>query len=160
MAEHIASTGRTLLTYILNFQWTHKIHALLRHRLITVTFMTQRLHRLRSHALPLRSLSLSRLRSPRTPVIALGLKSTNHSPQIPGGSRDLLPDSQLLPDSLLNESIPSPPLFVPDSQADSSQELSQGTNHRYYTCAPQTSRDLRLQIQIALLFRIPHAEIK
>jgi DDE superfamily endonuclease len=76
------------------------------------------------------------------------------------GSRDLLPDSQLLPDSLLNESIPSPPLFVPDSQADSSQELSQGTNHRHYTCAPQTSRDLRLQIQTALLFRIPHAEIK
>ena len=34
--------------------------------------------------------------------------------------RDLLPDSQLLPDSLINESIPSPPLFVPDSQADSS----------------------------------------
>ena len=74
-------------------------------------------------------------------------------------SRDLLPDSQLLPDSLL-ESLPSPPLFVPDSQADSSQELSQGTNYRYYTCAPETSRDLRLQIQTALLFRIPYAEIK
>jgi hypothetical protein len=84
MAEITASTGHALLPYILNFQWTHKIHALLRHRLITVTFMTQRLHRLRSHALLLRSLSLSRLRSPGTPAIALGLKSTNHSPQIPG----------------------------------------------------------------------------
>ena len=72
-------------------------------------------------------------------------------------SRDLLPDSRLLPDSLL-ESLPSPPLFVSDSQADSSQELSQGPKH--YTCAPETSRDLRLQIQTALLFRIPHAEIK
>jgi hypothetical protein len=74
-------------------------------------------------------------------------------------SRDLLLDSQLLPDSLLNESILSPPLFVPDSQADSSQELSQGPK-RHYTCAPEISRDKRLQIQIALLFRIPHAEIK
>ncbi|KAH8779750.1 hypothetical protein F5882DRAFT_406891, partial [Hyaloscypha sp. PMI_1271] len=46
--------------------------------------MTQRLHRLRSHALLLRSLSLSRLRSPETPAIALGLKSTNYSLQIPG----------------------------------------------------------------------------
>jgi hypothetical protein len=76
--------------------------------------------------------------------------------QLSWDSRDLLPDSQLLPDSL---SQPSPPLFVPDSQADSSQELSQGTN-RHYTCAPETSRDKRLQIQTALLFRIPHAEIK
>jgi hypothetical protein len=74
-------------------------------------------------------------------------------------SRDLLPDSQLLPDSLLNESIPSPPLFVPDSQADSSQELSQGPKY-YYTCAPETSRNKRLQIQIALLFRILYTEIK
>jgi hypothetical protein len=74
-------------------------------------------------------------------------------------SRDLLPDSQLLPDSLINESIPSPPLFVPDSQADSSQELSQGPK-RHYTCAPETSRDKRLQIQTALLFRIPYSEIK
>ena len=53
----------------------------------------------------------------------------------------------------------SPPLLVLDSQADSSQELSQGPK-RHYTCAPETSRDLRLQIQTALLFRIPHAEIK
>jgi hypothetical protein len=72
------------------------------------------------------------------------------------GSRDFLTNSQLLPDSLTQ---PSPPLFVPDSQAESSQELSQGPK-RHYTCAPETSRDLRLQIQIALLFRIPHAEIK
>ena len=42
-------------------------------------------------------------------------------------SHDLLPDSQLLPGSLLNKSLPSPPLFIPDSQADSSQELSQGS---------------------------------
>jgi hypothetical protein len=55
-------------------------------------------------------------------------------------SRDLLPDSQLLPDSLTQ---PSPPLFVLDSQIDSSQELSQGTN-RHYICAPETSRDKRL----------------
>ena len=33
-----------------------------------------------------------------------------------------------VPDSLLNESILSPLLFVPDSQADSAQELSQGSN--------------------------------
>jgi hypothetical protein len=65
-------------------------------------------------------------------------------------SRDLLPDSL---------TQPSPPLFVPDSQADSSQELSQGPK-RHYTYAPETSRDKRLQIQIALLFRIPHSEIK
>jgi hypothetical protein len=65
-------------------------------------------------------------------------------------SRDLLSDSLTQPS----------PLFVPDSQADSSQELSQRTNYRHYTCAPETSRNLRLQIQIALLFRIPYAEIK
>ena len=64
----------------------------------------------------------------------------------------------LLPDSL-NESVPSPPLFVPDSQAESSQELSQEPQ-RHYICAAETSRDKRLQIQTALLFRIPHAEIK
>jgi hypothetical protein len=69
---------------------------------------------------------------------------------------ELLTHSQLLPDSL---SQPSPPLFVPDSQAESSQELSQGPKHHYFR-APETSRDKRLQIQIALLFRIPHAEIK
>ena len=64
----------------------------------------------------------------------------------------------LLPDSL-NESVPSPPLFVPDSQAESSQELSQEPQ-RHYICAAETSRDKRLQIQTALLFRIPYAEIK
>jgi hypothetical protein len=79
MAEIAASTGHALLPYILNFQWTYKIHASLRHRLITVTFMTQRLHRLRSHALLLRSLSLSRLRSLGILVMVLGLKSTNHN---------------------------------------------------------------------------------
>ena len=79
MAEIAASTGYALLPYILNFQWTFKIHALLRHRLIIVTFITQRLYCLYSHTLLLRSLSLSKLCSRRTPAMALGLKSTNHS---------------------------------------------------------------------------------
>jgi len=74
---------------------------------------------------------------------------------------ELLTHSQLLPDSL---SQPFPPLFVLDSQAESSQaessqELSQGPKRHYFR-APETSRDKRLQIQTALLFRIPHAEIK
>ena len=56
-------------------------------------------------------------------------------------------------------SQPSPPLFVLDSQAESSQELSQKPK-RHYICAAGTSRDKRLQIQTALLFRIPYAEIK
>jgi hypothetical protein len=65
---------------ILSFKWTHKIHALLPHRLITATFMTQRPHHLYSLA-PLLSLSLihRRLLNHRTPAIALGLKLTNHS---------------------------------------------------------------------------------
>jgi hypothetical protein len=79
MAEIAASTGYALLPYILNFQWTLKIHASLRHCLIIVTFMTQRLHCLCSHALLLRSLSLSKLRSRGTPAMALGLKLTNYS---------------------------------------------------------------------------------
>jgi hypothetical protein len=37
-------------------------------------------------------------------------------------TQELIPASQLLPDSLIQSS--SPPLFVLDSQADSSQELS------------------------------------
>ena len=41
-------------------------------------------------------------------------------------SRDLLPDS-------LVKSIPSPPLFVPDSQEESSQELSPLRLHKYNT---------------------------
>jgi hypothetical protein len=62
------------------FQWTYKIHASLPHRLITVTFITQRPHHLRSLALLLSlSLALKRLHSHGTPVMALGLKSTNHS---------------------------------------------------------------------------------
>jgi hypothetical protein len=68
-------------------------------------------------------------------------------------------DSRNGPRPQIGESQPSPPLFIPDSQADFSQELSQGTNH-HYICAPETSRNKRLQIQTALLFRIPHAEIK
>ncbi|PMD63618.1 uncharacterized protein K444DRAFT_324118 [Hyaloscypha bicolor E] len=68
-------------------------------------------------------------------------------------------DSRNGPRPQINESQPSPPLFIPDSQADSSQELSRGTNYRYI-CAPETLRNKRLRIQIALLFRIPHAEIK
>ena len=138
MAEHTASTSRTLLTYILNFQWILKTHASLPPRLImasTVTSMTQILHRLHSLVLLLPLfLTLKRLRSHGTPRMGhILLKLTNHSLRSPGIHVTF---SQTL-------SQPSP-LFVPDSQADSSQELSQGTNHRYYTCAPQTSRDLRL----------------
>ena len=79
MAEHIASTSYPLLTYILSFKWTYKIHALLPHHLITVTFTTQRLHRLRSLALLSLSLTLKRLRNYRTLVIALGLKLANYN---------------------------------------------------------------------------------
>ena len=68
------------------------------------------------------------------------------------GSRDL-PHKLSASPRLSPYSFLLSPLFIPDSQADSSQELSQGTN-RYYICAPETSRDKRLQIQIALL--IPH----
>jgi hypothetical protein len=74
-------------------------------------------------------------------------------------SRDLLPDSQLLPGSLL-ESIPSPPLFVPDSQEESSQELSPLRSHKYNTSHVDYTRDKRLQIQTALLFKIPCPQIK
>jgi len=88
MAEHTASTGRTLLTYILNFQWILKTHASLPPCLImasTVTSMTQILHRLHSLALLLSlSLTLKRLRSHGTLAIALGLKLTNHSLWSPG----------------------------------------------------------------------------
>jgi hypothetical protein len=66
-------------------------------------------------------------------------------------SRDLLPDSQLLLDSLFNESIPSPPLFVLDSQS----QPSQGSNGSCWPRAPDCSRDTRVQIQTALLFKIP-----
>jgi hypothetical protein len=88
MAEYTASTGRTLLTYILNFQWILKSHASLPPRLImasTVTSITQILHRLHSLALLLSlSLTLKRLRSHGTLAMALGLKSTNHSLRSPG----------------------------------------------------------------------------
>ncbi|KAH8769563.1 hypothetical protein F5882DRAFT_411936, partial [Hyaloscypha sp. PMI_1271] len=95
-----------------------------------VTSITQILHRLHSLALLLSlSLTLKRLRSHGTLAIALGLKSTNHSLRSPGIHVTF---SQTLSHSLL-----------PDSQADSSQELSQD-----YTCAPETSRDKWLQIQI------------
>jgi hypothetical protein len=67
-------------------------------------------------------------------------------------SPELLTHSQLLPDSLASQ--PSPPLFVPDSQAESSQ----GSNT--WTRAIDCTRDKRLQIQTALLFKIPWAQIK
>ena len=112
---------------------------------------------------------------PRSPPLSLpGSQKTTQSwdsrngprPQInesqqSWGSRDLLPDSQLLPDSL---SQPSPPLFVPDSQADSSQELSQsqGFNNPFSSLARaiECSRDKQIQVQIALLFKIPYTQIK
>ena len=86
---------------------------------------------------------------PRSPLSLPDSQKTTQSCD----SRDLLPDSQLLPDSLINESIPSPPLFVLDSQAESSQESSQGSNT--WTRAIDCTRDKRLQIQTTLLFKIP-----
>ena len=60
-----------------------------------------------------------------------------------------------LPSSLV---IPSPPLFAPDSQANSSQELSQGSNNIWRKA--ECTRDTRLQIQTALLFKVPIPQIK
>jgi hypothetical protein len=65
---------------------------------------------------------------------------------------ELLAHSQLLPNSLTQ---PSPPLFVPDSQADSSQEFSPLRSHVYNPSHVECTRDKRLQIQTALLFKIP-----
>jgi hypothetical protein len=69
---------------------------------------------------------------PRSPLLSLpDSQKTMQSWDSRNGPRPQINESQpsiqswdsrdLLPDSLL-ESIPSPPLFVPDSQADSSQE--------------------------------------
>ncbi|PMD53827.1 uncharacterized protein K444DRAFT_618308 [Hyaloscypha bicolor E] len=84
------------------------------------------------------------------------INESQHSTQS-WDARDLLPDSQLLPDSLF-ESIPSPPLFIPDSQAE--PELSPLRPHVYTSSHVECTRDKRLQIQIALLFKIPWAQIK
>jgi hypothetical protein len=65
---------------------------------------------------------------------------------------ELLTHSQLLPDSLFALQ-PSPPLFVPDSQGS-----SQGSNT--WTRAIDYIYNKRIQIQIALLFKIPWAQIK
>jgi hypothetical protein len=73
-----------------------------------------------------------------------------------------LTHSQLLPNSLL-ASQPSPPLFIPDSQEESSQsQPSQGSNNPFssWARAIDCTRDKRLQIQTALLFKIPWAQIK
>jgi hypothetical protein len=55
---------------------------------------------------------------------------------------------------------PRSPLFVPDSQAESSQELFPLRSHVYNPSHVDCTRDKRLQIQIALLFKIPWAQIK
>ncbi|PMD51560.1 uncharacterized protein K444DRAFT_234229 [Hyaloscypha bicolor E] len=68
---------------------------------------------------------------------------------------ELLIHSQLLPDSLIALQ-PSPSLFVPDSQADSSQESNTSSDWR----RTDYTRDKRLQIQTALLFKIPLPQIK
>ncbi|PMD66010.1 uncharacterized protein K444DRAFT_607429 [Hyaloscypha bicolor E] len=79
-----------------------------------VTFMTQRPHHLRSLAL----LSL-----PDSQKTTQSWDSRNGPrPQIEESQPTQSWDSRDLPPDSLE--IPSPPLFVPDSQADSSQELS------------------------------------
>jgi hypothetical protein len=70
----------------------------------------------------------------------------------------LLSRSQLLPPSLFN-SPAGPPPFVPDSQETSSQELSPLRPHVYKPSHPECTRDKRLQIQTALLFKIPRPQI-
>jgi hypothetical protein len=62
-----------------------------------------------------------------------------------------------LPGSLFT-SPRGPPLFVPDSQADS--QLSNGSNDSMRSRSTDCTRDKRLQIQTALLFHIPWAQIK
>ena len=53
---------------------------------------------------------------------------------------------------------PSSPAPLPDSQADS--QLSNGSNDSIRSISTNCTRDKRLQIQTALLFKIPWAQIK
>ena len=95
--------------------------------------------------------------SPRPHESQQTTQSRDNRPVTP----ELLTHSQLLPDSLASQ--PSPPLFVPDSQAEPSQaEPSQGSSQgsNTWTRAIDCTRDKRLQIQTALLFKIPWAQIK
>src|ERR1700730_15462616 len=62
-----------------------------------------------------------------------------------------------LPDSLFT-SPRGPPPFIQDSQADS--QLSNGSNNSMRSISTNYTRDKRLQIQTALLFKIPWAQIK
>jgi len=73
-----------------------------------------------------------------------------------------MPSPPALPrDSLLEASNHGPPPLIPDSQAESSEsQSSSGSNDSQFIRATECSRDKRIQIQTALLFRIPHAEIK
>jgi hypothetical protein len=66
-----------------------------------------------------------------------------------------------IPESLL-ESGANPPPFVQDSQASSSQSSRPHSLRplNYNTLYAECSRDTRIQIQTALLFRIPYAQIK
>jgi DDE superfamily endonuclease len=65
-----------------------------------------------------------------------------------------------IPESLL-ESGPNPPPFVRDSQASSSQSSRpRSLRPRKYGLHVECSRDTRLQIQTALLFRVPIPKIK
>jgi hypothetical protein len=102
---------------------------------------------------------------PRSPPLSLpDSQKTTQSWDSRNGLRPQINESQpqswdsrdLLPDSL--ESIPSPPLFVPDSQAE--PELSPLRPHVYTSSYVECTRDKRLQIQTALLFKIPWAQIK
>jgi DDE superfamily endonuclease len=61
------------------------------------------------------------------------------------------------PDSLFT-SPRGPPPFIQDSQADS--QLSNGSNDSMRSISTDCTRDKRLQIQTALLFKIPWAQIK
>jgi hypothetical protein len=75
----------------------------------------------------------------------------------------LIPSSPLpIPESLL-EPGPAPSAFIPDSQASSSQVSSsrpRSLHPHNYISYIKCSRNKRLQIQIALLFKIPSSQIK
>jgi hypothetical protein len=95
------------------------------------------------------SLILKRLRNRGTHVMVLV------PPLIPLLPLLLLPLFGLYP-------LPPPiPESLLTSQAESSQSQSSfGSNDSLYTRATECTRDKRLRIKTALLFRIPHAEIK
>jgi hypothetical protein len=99
-------------------------------------------------------LSPSRLRSHGTPAMG--------HPVTPNQQDSLFIQPTPSPPALLPSSLLSPtrgPLFIPDSQEDSSQELSPLRSHKYNPSHVDCTRDKRLQIQTALLFKIPRSQI-